>query len=260
MKTVSILGCGWLGIPLAQALIENGFRIKGSTTSKNKLQLLHAKGIEPFLISLEPDGVEGDLAHFLDSDVLIVDIPPRFHFSNKIESLVPFVEQSRVKKVLLVSSISVYDHEAGKITESIIPSPTTEKARQLFDAENALGSNVHFDATVLRFGGLIGGDRHPVKFLAGQTDLENPDAPINLIDLQDCIAIIVKIIETELWGETFNAAAPHHPTREQYYTKKAADWQLPAPRFNREKASVGKTIDSAKLQRMLGYEFLKPDL
>ena len=31
MTQISILGCGWLGLPLAKALLKNGFSVKGST-------------------------------------------------------------------------------------------------------------------------------------------------------------------------------------------------------------------------------------
>lgn len=32
MPTVSILGCGWLGLPLAEQLLAEGYSVKGSTT------------------------------------------------------------------------------------------------------------------------------------------------------------------------------------------------------------------------------------
>jgi 3-hydroxyisobutyrate dehydrogenase-like beta-hydroxyacid dehydrogenase len=32
MTKISILGCGWLGFPLAKALLKDGFTVKGSTT------------------------------------------------------------------------------------------------------------------------------------------------------------------------------------------------------------------------------------
>lgn len=48
MTKISILGCGWLGLPLAKALIENGFSVKGSTTSTDKLTALENDGITPF--------------------------------------------------------------------------------------------------------------------------------------------------------------------------------------------------------------------
>ena len=36
-KTISILGCGWLGHPLAKFLISENFIVKGSTTTISKL-------------------------------------------------------------------------------------------------------------------------------------------------------------------------------------------------------------------------------
>lgn len=261
MKKISILGCGWLGIPLAETLIGKGFLVNGSTTSEAKIKPLEAKGIKTFLLSVEADAVEGDIKSFLkDAEILIIDIPPRFHFAQKIETLVPLIKQSGIQKVLLVSSISVYADEHSVLTEADIPNPKTDKSHQLFAAENTLQNQVDFQTTVLRFGGLIDEKRHPVKFLAGEQNLENPDAPINLIHKQDCIGIILKIIETESWGEVFNAAAPFHPTRENYYTRKATEFHLVPPQFDHSKKSVGKTIDSSKLRQMLDYNFRFPEL
>jgi NAD dependent epimerase/dehydratase family enzyme len=73
---------------------------------------------------------------------------------------------------------------------------------------------------VVRFGGLIGEDRHPVKFLSGRKNVEQPDSPVNLIHQNDCIGILLTLIEKEIYGEVFNAVAPSHPTRKTYYTKR----------------------------------------
>ena len=53
MTKISILGCGWLGLPLAKALIGNGFSVNGSTTSIDKIGLLENAGITPFLIEID---------------------------------------------------------------------------------------------------------------------------------------------------------------------------------------------------------------
>lgn len=260
MKSVSILGCGWLGIPLAESMIADGLSVCGSTTSEHKQAVLQSKGIQPYVFTLETDGIVGQHEGFFDADVLIIDIPPRFHFSQKIASLLEPIVTAKIKKVLLVSSISVYDHAQGVLTEADLPEPRSEKSKQLFDAENLLRQNPNFAATVLRFGGLIGADRHPVKYLAGQADLENPDAPVNLIHLQDCIGVIKRILERDIWDETFNAVAPSHPTREQYYTQKAHALNLAPPLFDHSRLSAGKTIVSAKLMHVLGYSFAFPEL
>jgi len=267
MTKISILGCGWLGLPLAKALTENGFSVKGSTTSTEKIARLEQAGITPFLIEIGENGINGNVDQFLDqSQVLIINIPPKLrgnsteNFISKIETFLPFIEKSGIKKVLFVSSTSVYSDEDKVVTEETIPNPDSESGKQLLDCEKLLHENSHFETTILRFGGLIGEDRHPIYFLAGRSNIENPDAPINLIHQEDCIGIILKIIDRNCWQETFNAVAPFHPNREVYYSKKAKEYNLERPIFTHSKPSIGKTILSVKLENVLKYQFIKGSL
>ena len=265
MIQISILGCGWLGFPLAKKLIEKGYSVNGSTTSENKLSILEDAGINPFLVTLESESVSQTINHFLaESEILIIDIPPKLRtntdssrkfFFEKIETLVPFIEKSPIKKVLFVSSTSVYGDQNDLITEETNPNPETESGKQLLLSEAILQKNQNFETTILRFGGLIGEDRHPVKFLAGKENLENPDAPINLIHQNDCIQIIEEIINQSKWNEVFNAVAPFHPSRENYYTQKAKEQNLVLPKFSPEKTNIKKIISSEKIENILNYEF-----
>jgi nucleoside-diphosphate-sugar epimerase len=267
MKQISILGCGWLGFPLAQQLIDDGYQIFGATTSEAKLAILESNDIIPFLIRVSSEGIEGDFTSFLkDSEILILNIPPKLRgvekedFVAKVQNIVSEVAHSSIKKVIFVSSTSVYSDDNQVIDEEIIPEPDSESGKQLLQAELLLQSNVEFETTIIRFGGLIGNERHPITFLAGRKNVENPDAPINLIHLEDCIGIIQKIIKKNIWNETFNAVAPFHPTRKEYYTQKAIDMYLETPEFNAEKPSIGKTILSDKVTSILGYTFTKSKL
>jgi hypothetical protein len=264
---VSILGCGWLGIPLAQSLLVKGYAIKGSTTSPAKLEILDTAGIKPFLVSLNADSVTGDITGFLNSsNILIIDIPPRLRgaesesFTDKIKTLISYIEQSGIKQVLFISSISVYGNNDGIITEDIIAIPDSDSGKQLLEAEALLQNNPNFKTTSLRFAGLIGSDRHPVYHLAGKESLPNPNAAINLIQQKDCIGIIEKIIGKNAWGEIFNAAAPFHPTRKEYYTKKAVELKLPQPQFSNEEGDMGKIISSDKISELLEYNFISDEL
>jgi nucleoside-diphosphate-sugar epimerase len=140
MKQISILGCGWLGLPLAKALIEKGFSVKGSTTSNTKLSVIEKLGIQPFLIALSEDKTEGDLDGFLEnSKILIIDIPPKLRgsgtdpstalrktFVEKIKNIIPHIEKSAVEKVLFISSTSVYAEDNSIITENSPLNPETE--------------------------------------------------------------------------------------------------------------------------------------
>lgn len=267
MTKISILGCGWLGFPLAKALLTNGFSVKGSTTSREKKAVLENAGIEPFLIALSENKTTGNLTDFLaNSEILIIDVPPKLrgsateNFVSKIRNVIPFIEKSSVEKVLFISSTSVYNDDEIFVTEGTITKPDTESGKQLLETEQLLQSNINFKTTILRFGGLLGEDRHPVKFLAGRENLDNPDTPVNLIHQEDCIGIILKIIANDAWNETFNAVAPSHPSRELYYTQKAMDLNLALPKFNSERNSGGKIILSARIETVLNYTFAKPNL
>lgn len=267
MKQISILGCGWLGLPLAQQLGSQGFQIKGATTSESKLSVLQHAGIQPFLLNVTGDEIEGDIHPFLkDSEILILNIPPKLrgdvkeHFVAKVRNIINALEVSLIKKVLFVSSTSVFPDNNQTITESTIPKPDSESGLQLLASEQLLKSNNHFQSTVVRFGGLIGENRHPIHFLSGRKNIENPDAPINLIHLDDCIGIIKNIIEKDIWNEVFNAVTPFHPSRKNYYTQKATDMNLELPEFNSDRRSVGKTILSEKVSAVLGYTFIQNQL
>ncbi len=274
-KKIAILGCGWLGLPLAKSLLSKGYKVKGSTTSESKLDLLKNAGISPFQIQLEEHQIIGNIEDFLkETNVLVIDIPPGLRretstskemtFVNKIKNLIPFIEKSEVQKVIFVSSTSVYGDSFSivEITEETKPNPDTESGKQLVIAETLLQSNPHFKTTVIRFGGLLGEDRHPVKFLAGRTNVENPDAPVNMIQREDCIGIIEKSLnfardDNWEWNQTFNAVAPQHPTRKDYYHKKAQIQNLPLPIFAENSESKGKIISSKKVETILGYSFQK---
>ena len=272
-EKISILGCGWLGLPLAKSLLLKEYEVKGSTTSESKLDVLKNAGILPFQIQLEEHQIIGSIEDFLkETDVLIIDIPPGLRreissleemtFVNKIRTLIPFIEKSGIKNVIFVSSTSVYadGFPIVEISEENKPNPDTESGKQLAIAETLLQSNLNFKTTVIRFGGLLGEDRHPAKFLAGKTNVENPDAPVNLIQREDCIGIIEKIlnqVEYYNWEETFNAVAPQHPTRKAYYQNKALIFNLPLPTFAEHSESKGKMISSKKVETILGYSFQK---
>lgn len=263
MPKISILGCGWLGLPLAEELLKTGWSVNGSTTSLEKINVLEKIGINPFLVHVTADRVDGNIVSLLEGcDYLIIDFPPKLrnnaseNFVSKIENLIPYIERSNIRNVIFVSSISVYGEEEVLITEETIPNPKGESGRQLLASEHILMKNESFITTVVRFGGLVGKDRHPVFHLAGKANLENPGAPINLIHLSDCIGILLAILAMKPENGIFNAVTPFHPLRKEYYETKAAQMNLEKPIFVGDDKRFGKIICSEKLQKFLGYHFL----
>ena len=260
-QRISILGCGWLGFPLAKSLVADGFYVKGSTTTLDRLELLSDAGIQPFLINLDVDLINGKIDSFLsESDVLIIAIPPKRKspevdsFHDKINRLIQHIEKSTVKKLLFISSTSVYGNAEGMINELTKPNPETESGKQLVEVENLLKQNKNFKYTILRFGGLVGVNRNPVKYLVDKANTD-ASAPINLIHQDDAIGVIQEIISQGVWEETLNAVAPFYPTRQEYYSQKAKELNLPKPIFTEEKTMAYKVISSEYLQKRLNYTF-----
>ncbi|MCF4100322.1 SDR family NAD(P)-dependent oxidoreductase [Gillisia sp. M10.2A] len=264
---ISILGCGWLGLPLAKKLVEEYHDVKGSTTTREKMKQLSSIKITPYLLKLYEEGIQGDISSFLsDAEILIVDIPPGLrsnpeaNFISKIGRLKTYIEKSGIKKVLFVSATSVYEDTADFpiYTEESAANSEAENGRQLRVTEELLKDGKGFDTTVIRFSGLLGPGRHPVNYLSGKTGISSPEAPVNLVHLEDCIGVIMKVLEKDIWGETFNVAYPDHPTKKVYYTAIAKEKNLALPDFDGQTASKGKYIESVKLKELLEFEFTTP--
>jgi nucleoside-diphosphate-sugar epimerase len=263
MNTISILGCGWLGFALAEKLLAKGFQVKGSVTTRSKLKKLSAAGIEPYCLSLDEKKVQLKDPGFFDTDLVIVAIPPRrvdfieTIFPAQIKQLIHLLEEHRVPRVLFISSTSVYNELGGKATEEDVLLPEKPSGKALVMAELLLSENRNFKTTVLRFGGLIGADRNPARFLSRRKDAVSGSKPVNLIHQDDCIGIIQEIINQQAWGETFNACCPVHPTRQEFYERASEVSGIPTPDFSDEKVSF-KLVDSSKLIHFLNYEFKYP--
>ncbi|WP_299112296.1 SDR family NAD(P)-dependent oxidoreductase [uncultured Winogradskyella sp.] len=263
-KQISVIGCGWLGFPLAKKLIQQGYTIKGSTTSKNKLEILKNASIESHIVMLNEDGISGDYTAFLaKSETVIINIPPGLRKNpsknhvTELEYLVSAVEGQRIKNVLYISSTSVFKDEVHFpiIEENTIPNATSNSAKQLIAIEQMLQDNVNFNTTILRFGGLFDKDRHPAKFISGRNNVSNPNAPINLIHKDDCISIILTLIKQDIWNISLNAVCPKHLDKKSYYSDYCKRYNLPLPSFYFSEKSKGKRIDSSKLVHLLNYSF-----
>lgn len=264
METISILGCGWLGLPLANYLIGKGYKVKGSTRTRSELEVIKSHGIEPFYLVLDPDLRGDNVDDFFNCDVLVVNFPPErrddiaLYHPAQIRSLIASIESSPVKKVLFVSSTSVYPDLGREVSEDDNAPPEKPSGIALLEAERLLRQSTRFETTIIRFGGLIGYDRMPGRFLAGRKGITGGNAPVNLIHRDDCLGIINRIIELSAWGETFNACADEHPLRKEYYTAQALKLGLDPPGF-KDGGGGFKIIRSDKLKKRLEYRFKYPD-
>ena len=252
---IGILGCGWLGLPLAKSLIHEGHTVFGTTTSDSKIEVLQKANIVPFTISLSEKGIEGQIEDFLAQlDLLIINVPPRLRsapqesFIKKMLHLYDNVKNTTLSRIIFISSTSVYGNIKGLITEDSPTLPNTDSGRQLQETEKFFLNDVDLNTTIIRFGGLIGPSRHPVTYLAGKTDLSNGNDPVNLIHLNDCIGIIKMVINGNWENKVINGVYPLHPSKETYYTSEALKRGLIPPIYTKNLDEIGnKSIESKHL-------------
>lgn len=265
---ISVLGCGWLGFPLAQELLRMGHTVKGSTTTENKLSLLEQAGIEPYLLVLPDDLTNSESDSFWDADILFLNIPPSRnssdivdHYPNLIKQIKTKVENSSIKWVIFASSTSVYSKDNGLFGEqdALFGETSRDSGEAVLRAEYILMENGSFHTTILRFGGLYGYNRHPVRYLAGKKNLKDPTKPVNLIHQDDCINIVKTIIEQDKKDEIYNAVSDGHPPRRTLYDSAAKHFELEPPEFLDTQSNGERIISNKKLKHELNYSFIYPN-
>ncbi|MCU4163300.1 SDR family oxidoreductase [Carboxylicivirga caseinilyticus] len=258
VKSISILGCGWLGFPLGNSLANDGWIVKGTSTSSEKIARLKENNIKPYLIDLND---QPDFLDFLNSEILIINLPPR-KLNNPLEQyqiLSSLIDKSPVQKVIFISSTSAYDNSNRIATEddTILLPDNYNKTINFERIFQKLNNKVN----IIRFAGLIGPQRHPGRFFANGKSISDPNIPVNLIHLDDCISIIKLLLNRNQWNEIYNACADTHPTKLEFYTKASEKLGFPSPQvITSNETNEGKVVSNEKLKSQLNYQFQHPDL
>ncbi len=262
---ISIIGCGWLGLPLGKFLAEQSYLVKGSTTSEEKLPLLTQAGIQAYKI-IVTNQLEGEPKDFFDADILVINIPPKRRLENiqtthpqQIKAILAEAKKGSIQQVIFISSTGVYGNENRILTEADALNPVRNSGEALVIIEALLQKEKDLNVTILRMAGLVGGDRKAGRFLSGKRDIPNGQARVNMVHRDDCIQVIYQIIKQEKWGDIYNVCADEHPTREAFYTSQAKKQGFDLPHFAKGAEVVYKIISNQKLKTALGYTFLHPN-
>ncbi|HTN18543.1 MAG TPA: NAD(P)H-binding protein [Chitinophagaceae bacterium] len=267
MKRISILGAGWLGGPLALHLQEKGHQLKVSTTTAAKIDTFRQQGLEAVLYRTgDPEGSAALTQLLQETDILIITVPPGrsqqdagAHYAAQIQGLIPFIEQAGIPELIFTSSTTVYLSLKGAVDEESSIQPVSDMDRQIFDIEQALLSHPSFNATILRLGALIGGERHPVRYIVQRPVVSEANNPVNMIHRDDIIRFTERIISTAIPNEIFNVVAPILQDRRSFYTQEAQQLGLsPLPLFTDNPDADQRRVIGAKIAQRygIGYEWL----
>lgn len=259
---VSILGCGWVGMPLAHNLLQTGYTVKGSSTRADKLPTIRNMGAQAYQLALTPTLAQNP-TDFFACDALVVTMPPPRGVADERGTL---VKQAEVilkhlpaeAGLIVTSSTSVYAKHNQLVTEDDNTPPESTRGQALRAYEQAFQVR---PVVILRLAGLFGKGRQPGRFLAGRTDVAGGTSPVNMVHGEDVVAAITQVLETmqdEQVSGTFNICADTHPRRQDFFAQAAAA-NLTPPTFNDDPKPYAQ-VDNQRFKTRFGFTYRYPDV
>jgi len=170
---VAILGCGYVGIALGEALESAGHRVVGARRSDEGLQAVEAAGLEAVRADVTDSG---SLDAVPDVDAVAftassgggdADAARTVYVDGLRAAVEAFAARERPPdRLVYTSSTGVYgDHDGDWVDEDAALRPATPKAEVLVEAERVARSAVEYgvDPTVARLGGVYGPGRYRIE-------------------------------------------------------------------------------------------------
>ncbi len=268
LPSVSVIGLGWLGMPLALHLQSKGYKVMGSVTTSEKRQRTADVGVDCRVLRFDPEPSGAQYEDLFRADILVINIAPGVTplvtapdmslYARQIASVRELALQHGVQKIIYISSTSVYPDRNDIVRETYLLTEENTGSKSIFRAEEAIRASGAYALTVVRLGGLIGYNRIPGKHFAGKEQVAG-HPPVNYIHRDDAVRLIGWIIEKRLWGETFNGIAPAHPSRRDVYERNAAllGFDLPAS-YEHPPVTPWKEVSADKIVTS-GFRFHYPD-
>lgn len=247
MESVTIIGFGWLGKACADLLHDHNYLVKVTNRNADLPNFKYPNFAWKLGESFPTKAI---------SNLVIISIAEKENnFSNYIK-LYRDLEKEGVKKIIFISSTTIYNGLNGLITENselIISDSNFNVAQKEFTLKETSISSV-----ILRLSGLVGPNRNPALFLTGRTNVPNPNNKINLVHQFDVIRFIEKCIEEEATG-VYNVCSSSHPSREEFYTSICKSQNLEVPLFADDSEEI-RWVDNSKSKTLSNFSYKYDDL
>lgn len=262
-----LIGCGYIGLPLALRLAEAGHEISAWVHSAASAESLAAHQFHRV--------ISGNVADPRVWDSVLDDYDLVIHCASSDRGgesdyeqvflkgmLMINAHQARARKIF-VSSTSVYRQAKGEVvTEKSPADPDTATGRVLRVAEKVA---MDADATVVRSSGIYGPKRGVLfeKFRRGEAVIEGDGLRwINQIHQRDLVAALAHLIEAGTPGEIYNATDDTPVTYRDYYAWCGKFISQPMPPHGRvfterKRGLTNKRVSNAKL-RATGWSPMYP--
>lgn len=280
-----IIGCGYVGMPVAMKWIAQGHTVSVLTRSKIRANEFKKLGIRPIIGDIsQPES----LTKLPDAETVLYAVG--FDRSSNQTRREIYVQglcnvlselKDRKQKIIYLSSTSVYGQSAGEwVDESSVCEPERENGRICLEAEQLFSEQKSLQIVILRLAGIYGPGRllaRMEQIKAGEPLMGRPDAYLNLIHVTDIVNTILKC-DAESQLESHYLVSDNCPiTRQEYYERLAKILNAPVPQFSAdlpnqpaakssrkhstERATgLNKRCNNQRLREELGLELVYPTI
>jgi nucleoside-diphosphate-sugar epimerase len=262
-SSVLVVGCGYIGLPVARRLYADGFRVLGvkasysATVTTEKFPVCVANiGDAGSLETIRSRGPFDLVIHCASSGRGGPEQYRQVFYSGMLNLL------KLGAHVMMCSSTSVYAQREGEwVDENSEATPSRETGKILRESEELLLS---YQGTVARLAGIYGPDRHVLlsKLLRGEATIEEyGDRVLNMIHRDDAVAALVFLAKRGVPG-IFNVVDDEPVTQRAWYEWTCNQLGLPFPPsvpkdLNRKRGWTSKRVSNAKL-KSLGWTLQHP--
>jgi nucleoside-diphosphate-sugar epimerase len=214
---VLVVGCGYVGLPLAGELVRAGHEVFGVNRSPEKAAQLRALGIEPLTADIAQRAALDALPRSFDWAVNTVSSGKgglndyERVFLEGTRHLVDWLAATPLKKYVHAGSTSVYAQTDGSLVkETSSAQPATEMGLVLAETEQVLlraFRDRKFPAVLLRVAGIYGPGRGHLflQYLKDEARIAGKGLRLlNMIHRDDVVGAIIASLKNGRPGEIYN--------------------------------------------------------
>jgi nucleoside-diphosphate-sugar epimerase len=270
MAKILIIGCGSIGTQLAHNLAAKGHDVTGLKRNPPKLdigEINYFTADISLAYQLEELPLDFEFIYFIvspdgrnkESYQAIYEIG----LTNLIDR---FAKEGASPNWIFVSSTSVYGQSEGEwVDEESIAQPDNITSQYIGQAEQQL-MDLNPQNIVVRFSGIYGPGREYLLRMAKQQSVIQKDPPYytNRIHQQDCIGVLIFLLEKSLAGVTLEQcylASDDNPATMwdvMSWLTEHLSCKPPEAKVNDKEVVMNKRCNNQRL-KTLGYHFQYPD-
>ncbi|MEW4451708.1 SDR family oxidoreductase [Bremerella sp. JC817] len=270
-RTRMVVGCGYVGRPLAAAWQLAGDKVFATTRQQGRARQFENAGWLPILADVtKPE----TLRHLPEADTVVfaVGYDPKGEatreqvYAEGLKNVLENLPES-TRRLVFVSTTGVYGDAAGQTVDENTPcDPARPGGKAFVEAESYLRNHPIWSqrSVILRMAGIYGPDRIPrsADIQAGKPIPAPGGGALNLIHVDDCVAAIRLAADAEVVSPVYIVSDGTPVDRRDYYREVARLLNAPEPTFEEpdpdspagRRSQSDRKMSNQKLVDELGFQ------